>query len=190
LIYEFFFTGLFAVGGGYATIPFLYRMQARHPAWFSAQKLTEMIALAQCAPSAYGSNMASFVGFAVSGVPGAVASVLALMAPTIAVDLLAVRLMDRFSGSQKMENLMFCVRPASAGLIAAAALTVLTSTLMRDTGFTLAQFSFGALKDLFAWRNCLLYVLILPFLFWKRTKKTHPAVWICVGGIVGAVFGF
>ena len=44
LFYEFFKTGLFAVGGGLATLPFLYDMAARHPEWITVSKLADLLA--------------------------------------------------------------------------------------------------------------------------------------------------
>ncbi len=47
LFYEFFKTGLFAVGGGLATLPFLYDMAARHPEWFTVSQLADMLAVSE-----------------------------------------------------------------------------------------------------------------------------------------------
>ena len=44
LIYEFFKTGLFAVGGGLATLPFLNEICQKYD-WFTEQMLADMIAI-------------------------------------------------------------------------------------------------------------------------------------------------
>ena len=184
LAYEFFLTGLFAVGGGLATIPFLQSMGRRRPAWFSAAQLADMIAASQCAPGALGTNMAAFVGYTVGGLPGAAVSPLALMAPTILVDLIAARLMDRFKGSARMESVMRVLRPASAGLICAAAFALLKLSLASG-----AAWDWHAPLAWFDWRCVALYAALLPFVFWKKLKKLHPAVYIAVGAVVGVAAG-
>ena len=68
LFFEFFKTGLFAVGGGLATIPFLRDMGVR-TGWFADTDLTTMIAVSESTPGPIGVNMATYVGFTVAGVP-------------------------------------------------------------------------------------------------------------------------
>ena len=72
LFYEFFKTGLFAVGGGMATLPFLYDMSARHPDWFSASQIADMVAVSESTPGPIGVNMATYVGFTVGSETGGV----------------------------------------------------------------------------------------------------------------------
>ncbi|MCL2495001.1 MAG: chromate transporter [Oscillospiraceae bacterium] len=184
LAYEFFFTGLFAVGGGLATIPFLQSMGARRPAWFSAAQLADMIAAAQCAPGPLGTNMATYVGYTVGGFPGAALSPLSLMIPTIVVDLFAARLMERFRDSARWERVMRVLRPASAGLICAAALALLQISLASGTAW-----NWNAPLAWFDWRCVALYGALLPFVAWKKLRKIHPAVYIAVGAVVGVVWG-
>ena len=62
LFWEFFKTGLFAVGGGMATPPFLYSMSDA-TGWFSHQQLADMIAVSESTPGPIGVNMATYVGF-------------------------------------------------------------------------------------------------------------------------------
>ena len=56
LFYEFFKTGLFAVGGGLATLPFLYDMAARHPEWFTMSQLADMLAVSESTPGHWAST--------------------------------------------------------------------------------------------------------------------------------------
>jgi len=184
LTYEFFLTGLFAVGGGLATIPFLQSMGRRRPGWFSAAQLADMIAAAQCAPGPLGTNMAAFVGYTVGGFPGAALSPLALMVPTLVVDLIAARLMERFKNSARWESVMRVLRPASAGLICAAVFTLLQISLSSGSAW-----DWRAPFTWFDWRCVALYAALLPFAFWKKLKKIHPAVYIAVGAAVGVAVG-
>jgi len=185
LSYEFFFTGLFAVGGGLATIPFLQSMARRRPNWFTGAQLADMLAAAQCAPGPLGTNLAAFAGYTVGGFPGAALSPLALMLPTLGVDLLAASLMQRFKGSRRMEKIMQILRPASAGLICAAAFALLQLSLGREA----IPWDWHAPLAWFDWRRVALYAALLPFVFWKKLKKIHPAVYIAVGAVAGVALG-
>ena len=71
LFYEFFKAGLFAVGGGLATLPFLQDI-ADKTGWYTQAQLADMIAVSESTPGPIGVNMATYVGFTVGGVPGAV----------------------------------------------------------------------------------------------------------------------
>jgi len=187
LFYEFFFTGLFAVGGGLATIPFLQQIGHRR-GWYSQQQLATMIAVAETSPGPLGTNMAAFVGHHVAGIPGAAFAAFALIVPTIGIDLIIAVLMDRFEQSVVMEQVMRVLRPVSAGLICAAALALLQiSIAYADASWNLREIA--AWPGYFDWRAVLLFCVLLPLLLWKKTKKIHPAAYIAVGAVVGIVLG-
>ena len=79
LYWEFFKTGLFAIGGGMATLPFLKDIGAT-TGWFSQTDLMNMLAVSESTPGPVGINMATYVGYTVGGVPGAiVATILSLI---------------------------------------------------------------------------------------------------------------
>ncbi len=76
LMYEFFKTGLFSVGGGLATLPFLYEMSSRHPNWFSAADIADMIAISESTPGAIGINMSTYAGYRTAGILGGILATL------------------------------------------------------------------------------------------------------------------
>ena len=96
LFYEFFKTGLFAVGGGLATLPFLYDMAARHPEWFTTSQLADMVAVSESTPGPLGVNMATYVGFITGGIPGALVATIGLVAPSIIIILIVAAFLKRF----------------------------------------------------------------------------------------------
>ena len=81
LIIEFFKIGVFSVGGGYATIPFLYQLVHEY-GWYSTDELTNMIAISMLTPGPVGANMATFAGFQTFGIFGGVVATLALIFPS------------------------------------------------------------------------------------------------------------
>ena len=120
LFYEFFKTGLFAVGGGLATLPFLYDMAARHPEWFTVSQLADMLAVSESTPGPLGVNMATYVGYLTAGIPGAVAATMGLVAPSVIVILIVAAFLKRFRESRLVNNVFYGLRPASAAMVAAA----------------------------------------------------------------------
>ena len=62
LIVEFFKIGIFSIGGGYATIPFLYQISHQY-GWYNIKELSDMIAISMITPGPVGVNMATFAGF-------------------------------------------------------------------------------------------------------------------------------
>ena len=93
LLYEFFKTGLFSFGGGYATLPFLYHISETYH-WFSAKQLTDMIAVSSITPGPLGVNVATFAGFVTSGLLGALVATTAVVLPSYIIVILVSKLLE------------------------------------------------------------------------------------------------
>ena len=188
LFFEFFKTGLFAVGGGMATIPFLYEISDR-TGWFSYQDLANMIAVGESTPGPIGVNMATYVGF-VTGLSqgggaqallGAVTATLGLVMPSLIVILMVAAVLKSFRSNPYVEKAFDGLRPASTGLIAAAGLGVFVSNLFySEAGLSLAAIN---------WKGW-----ILAAILWlltnkvKKTKGLHPIVFIGLSAAAGILF--
>lgn len=187
LFYEFFKTGLFAVGGGMATIPFLYDM-ADKTLWFTRTDLANMIAVSESTPGPIGVNMATYVGYltgmgengVVGALIGAVVATLGLITPSIIVILIVAAVLKSFRDNKYVNNAFYGLRPASTGLIAAAGISVLMSNLFIGEVIALNSLNVkGIILGL------ILFVLTN---FIKPTKKLHPIVFIAISAIAGMVF--
>ena len=186
LFWEFFKVGLFAVGGGMATVPFLYDMGEK-TGWFTRMQVADMLAVSESTPGPIGVNMATYVGFSVEGILGAVIATLGLVTPSIIVILIIAGMLQKFRNSRYVSAAFYGLRPASAALIAAAGVSVLTVSILNVEGFAAS----GLLFDLFQWKGLALAAVILVLTnFIKSTKKLHPIVFILASAVVGAVFGF
>lgn len=192
LFWEFFKTGLFAVGGGMATIPFLYNM-ADATGWFTRNDVANMIAVGESTPGPIGVNMATYVGYVtggnVGGLPfallGAAVATIGLVTPSIIIILIIASFLKSFRNNRYVESAFYGLRPASTGLIAAAGLSVVASNLFfmetLEQGFSLA---------LFNWKGwALAVVLWLLTNKIKRTKGLHPILFILASAVVGVAFG-
>ena len=187
LFYEFFKTGLFAIGGGLATLPFLYNLSDK-TGWFSHTDLTNMIAVSESTPGPIGINTATYVGFTVKGLPGAIVATLGLVAPSIIIILIIAYFLKAFRDSRLVDAAFYGLRPASTGLIAAAGIPVLiTSLLTVDSLYALL--SGGMTAGMIKWPAVALAVVIYVFTnFVKKTKGLHPILFIAFAAVVGIVF--
>ena len=184
LFAEFFRVGLFSVGGGLATIPFLQDMGAR-TGWFSAADLADMIAVSESTPGPLGVNMASYVGFTVAGPLGCVIATLGLITPSIIVILLVARFLQRFRSSRIVDGIFYGLRPASAGLIAAAGLTVAKTSLLILEHFVPELGP--ALLQIFHWKAILLFAAVFVLVRFTPLKKLHPIVFILISAGIGVI---
>lgn len=123
LAYEFFKIGLFAVGGGLVTIPFLFDLSEQYH-WFTTTELTDMIAISQSTPGPIGVNMATYVGFKTAGISGAIVATLSLIAPAVIVIYFVQKMLDRWAKNPHVLNILSAIRPAVMALILFAGLDV------------------------------------------------------------------
>ena len=129
LFYEFFKTGLFAVGGGMATLPFLKDIGAS-TGWYTQTDLMNMLAVSESTPGPIGINMATYVGFTVAGVPGAVIATIGEVTPSIIVILIVAAMLKKFRDNKYVDRAFYGLRPASTGLIGAACAGVVLQVLL------------------------------------------------------------
>lgn len=182
LFFEFFKAGLFAVGGGLATIPFLTDIGAR-TGWFTAGDLANMIAISESTPGPMGVNMATYVGFHTGGIPGGIVATLGLVCPSIIVILIIAGFLKKFRESRGVDAVFYGIRPASTALITAALVEVCAIALV-NTGA-----AFGT-ADFLHWKSLLLAAAVFACLQVKPLKKMHPIVFIAASAVVGVVFQF
>ncbi len=188
LFWEFFKTGLFAVGGGMATIPFLYDMSDKYPEWFSYQDLANMIAVSESTPGPIGVNMATYVGYltgmdsggVLGALLGAVVATLGLVTPSIIIILVIALVLKSFRDNKYVNNAFYGLRPASTGLIAAAGLGVLASNMFIGEEIAVNTINIGGL--------ILACILFVATNFVPKVKKLHPIVFIGASAVIGVIF--
>lgn len=178
LFWEFFKTGLFAVGGGLATLPFLRQMGQAY-GWFTEAELTDMLAVSESTPGPIGVNMATYVGITATGgnVLGGVLATFALVLPSVIVILIVASVLRRFRENRFVQSSFEMIRPASVGLVAAAVISVLRLALLTGEGVE------GTAWYVPVWPALALFAA-LALARWKF-QKLHPAAFIAVGAIMG-----
>ena len=184
LFWEFFKVGLFSIGGGMATIPFLADLGER-TGWFTSGRLADMMAISESTPGPMGVNTATYVGFVTGGVPGGVIATLGLICPSIIIILIIAKFLQRFRQSKVVDGAFYGLRAASVALITTAMLQVAQIALMfheepvPEYGVTKTQ--------LFYWPAILLAVVIFVLIQYTPLKKLHPICFIGLSAVVGIV---
>ncbi len=182
LFFEFFQAGLFAVGGGLATLPFVLKMMEKYPEWFGTLHLADITAIAESTPGPIGVNAATFAGYSAAGIPGALVATFAVVLPSFIIVSLIARALQKYRDSKLVCDTFSGLRPAVAGLIAAACWSVMQSALL--TGVT-----GDGLLQMFDWRNVALFAVLFALLLTPKVKKIHPIFFILAGGAVGVLLG-
>lgn len=180
LYYEFLMTGLFAVGGGLATLPFLYKI-AEKTGWYTTADIANMIAISESTPGPLGINMATYVGFKTVGLFGGIITTVGLVTTPIIIIIIVSKVLEKFKDSQTVKRIFYGLRPASTALIAVAGLRVAKLSLLHVDTFSKT----GAIMDLFNFPNIVLAVLIYIGLV-KFNK--HPILYIAIAAAAGVVF--
>lgn len=179
LFFEFCKVGLFSVGGGLATIPFLTDLGDR-TGWFTPGQLADMIAISESTPGPMGVNMATYVGFTTGGLPGGVVATLGLIFPSILVILVIAKFLQKFRQSKAVDGVFYGLRAASVALITAALLQVARIALLNEGA--------GLGPSLFHWPAVLLAVVIFLLLKFTPLKKLHPIAFIGISAVFGVLF--
>lgn len=191
LFIEFFKTGLFAVGGGLATIPFLHDMINKYH-WFDVNTLVDMIAVSESTPGAMGVNMATYVGFItalkdyglVGALLGAISTTIGLVMPSLIIICIIAQFLKKFKNNKAVQDIFYGLRPTVTALIASAGLSIFFVTL-----FNLSEYQ--STHDISTLFNIPEIILFFPVLYVSRKfKKLHPIALIIACAVIGVIFKF
>ena len=179
---EFFKTGLFSVGGGLATLPFLYEMADKYP-WFDRPILADMIAISESTPGPIGVNMATYAGYEAGGILGGIIATIALVLPSLIIIIIIAKFLNKFNENNYVKSAFYGLRPAVTALIAVAGFEVFKISILTINKFLLTH----NIIDII---NIKCTVLFAVLLYITNKFKAHPLVIILTAAVVGIVFKF
>lgn len=177
LFIEFFKIGLFSIGGGMATIPFLIDLTT-HYNWFTAHELTDMIAVSESTPGPIGINVATYAGFQTAGILGAFVSTFALVLPAFIIIILIARFMSSFSDNPSVQAVFTGIRPVVTALILAAVWEIARLTFFTNVTGSLTPLALP----------CVLGMGLFALMQIPKIKYLHPVLWILGGAMLGVIF--
>ena len=173
LFATFFRIGLFAIGGGLATLPFLFDL-ADNSDWLTREMIGNMLAVAQSSPGAIGANLSAYTGLQYAYISGAYVAAAGLIAPSIIIIIIVAKTLKAFKESEVIKSLFAGFRPAAAALLSAAGFGAIALSLWNAAA--------PVWYDFLRWKETLIF-LIFFFLIYKFKK--HPIIYILAAGIVG-----
>ncbi len=177
LFWEFFQTGLFSIGGGLATLPFLSDIADRL-GWFTQATLADMVAVAESTPGPLGIKTAAYAGYVTGGVPGAILAAFSLILPSVIIILVIARVLRIFKNNKYLNVVFMCLRPASLGLIVVSLISVCEVAFINSV--------YADVMTMINWKGVVLAAVLLIFTQGiSRTKKWHPIIWILISAVIG-----
>ncbi len=189
LCWSYFKTGLFSIGGGLATIPFLYEMSDKF-GWFTHDEILDMLAISESTPGPIGVNMATYAGYTTTGhLYGGILTALSLVLPSFLVILVVARLLDKFRTNRFVNGTFELLRPASTALIASAGFGVILSVFFDVEEVTLSMFArLGEVFTHVNWVCVIVFAVVLFLMRFKPLKNVHPIAYIALCAIIGIIF--
>lgn len=167
LVIEYFKTGLFSFGGGYATIPFLYHISETY-GWYTSKQLSDMIAVASITPGPVGVNVATYSGFTTAGILGAFLATSSVVLPSLIFVVVVAKLLAKFRENRHVQAAIYALKPAGCGLLAAIAVNLFRENITQ------------------IWA----YILFALLLMMSIKVKKEPLIYLGLAAIAGLFAGF
>ncbi|WP_312647327.1 chromate transporter [Aminipila sp.] len=200
LFFSFFRIGIFSFGGGLAMLPLIFQTVQQF-GFMSAEEFSNLVALSQVTPGPVAVNAATFIGYNFAGVTGAVCATLGVALPSFLLIITVIKFLDRFNNNKGIEAAFSGIRPATVGLIAAAAVFVGESALINMENSILLNGSATGVCNELTW-GYIKWVLedlargveIIPCLVFVVTVilaakfKMSPVKIIMIMAVVGIIF--
>jgi len=164
LFWEFFKIGLFAVGGGLVTVPFLFDLAEQYQ-WFTPAELADMIAISQSTPGPVGINMATFAGYKAAGIIGSVLATISEVLPSVIVVFFIAKALSKWHKNIYVNKVLDAIRPAVLALILFA-------------GWDIAKITITDYKTA---------IVLIVLLIAMRLYKTSAIFYIIISAIVGVI---
>ena len=174
LFLEFFKVGLFTIGGGLASLPFLYELAEKYT-WITKSMIADMIAISQSTPGPIGINMATYTGFKSGGILGGIISTFAIVLPSFIIIIIIANFLNKFKNSTLVDSAFKGLRPSVTGIIAVAWFEIIKISIINVNSLFDIVINFKAL------------IIFLAILLLTKKFDKHPIVFISIGAIVGII---
>lgn len=167
LFLQFFHVGVFSFGGGYATLPFLYDIVEKYH-WYSAKQLTDMLAISSITPGPIGVNVATFAGFATSGILGSLIATTAIILPSYIIVTIVYKVLDKFRTNRNVKGAIRGLKPAGCALLSAVGIKLLFTSNLHLLGT----------------------LILVAFVVASLKQKHDPLFYLGISAVLGLVIGY
>ena len=128
----FFKIGLFTIGGGYAMLPIIQKEVAETKGWMDDEEFLDAISLTNSLPGPLAINAATFVGYRVCKVKGALAAVLGAASPSVIIILAVAMVFSNLTEYPVVQHIFDGIRPAVVALILYAVIKLAKSAKITE----------------------------------------------------------
>jgi chromate transporter len=183
LFFEFFKIGIFSIGGGLATLPFLQELVDKY-GWITSQELIDMIAISESTPGPIGVNAATYMGYKTAGVLGGVVATLGIVVPAVIIISIVAHYFMKFNEQAIVKSAFYGLRPAVTGMIAAACYQITIVSLFNTNISVQFNNLFKLISDFINIKEIILFIAVLYLL--EKYKK-HPVLYLAGAAVVGII---
>lgn len=186
LFCTFFYIGLFTIGGGIVAITLMQQTIVQR-GLISEEQFYNMVAISESTPGPLGTNMATYIGYNLYGIPGGIITTIGEVLPSLIIIVIIAKFLKKFNNSIYVKGALSFLRPVTTGLILVPVVQIFMFNMLHiPTNFSISYlFSLENLKNFFDWINLFAYAVIL-FLIMKF--KMHPILTILLGALFGIIF--
>ena len=173
--------GITCFGGGYGMMSMILDEGSKQVG-LTVTEFTDMTALDLICPGAVALNSATYVGYIKGGPAGAFFATLGLILPTVAVSILTIIVMKKFSESRFVKGLFRGITPACGGLLIYTSITlILTVFFGTESIYEIHQIAFSS-------DTVILLVMFAAALILEFRFKIDPILLTVLGGAAGLIF--
>ncbi len=128
----FFKIGLFTIGGGYAMLPIIQKEVVETKGWMDDEEFLDALSLTNSLPGPLAINAATFVGYRVCKVKGALAAVLGAASPSVIIILAVAMVFSHLTEYPVVQHIFNGIRPAVVALILYAVIKLAKSAKLTE----------------------------------------------------------
>ena len=128
----FFKIGLFTIGGGYAMLPIIQKEVVETKEWMDDDEFLDALSLTNSLPGPLAINSATFVGYRVCGVKGALAAVMGAASPSVIIILIVAMIFSNLTEYPVVQYIFNGIRPAVVALILYAVIKLAKSAKITE----------------------------------------------------------
>ena len=180
----FFYIGLFTIGGGVVALTLMQQTIVAR-GLITQEQFYNMVAISESTPGPLGTNMATYIGYNLFGIPGGIIATLAEVLPSVIIILIIAQFLKKFNENQIVKGTLKFLRPVTTGLILVPAVQIFIFTLVNKPENYNELLTLAGWKNLFNWPSLAAYS-VFAFLLFKF--KLHPIILILLGALFGIIF--
>jgi len=117
LFWRFLKIGAFSFGGGYTALSLIEREIVNNAQWLSVEEFLDVLALSQITPGPVGINSATYVGFKIMGIPGAIAATSGVILVSFILVNIVAHYFLKFKDSKIVQSILTGLKPSIVGII-------------------------------------------------------------------------